>query len=732
MKSIATVLICSIAIAMCIGTVSAITPITLDVNLQEDGANIDTSKTVTINYNTEDAATPPNPLPVSINTEDDLDPDEGPIYAWGLYDSNNNPCTSGPDCKAKLYAGIGIYSKGTDIVIQVEGYEDYTFSSVTSNVGPVDVDLTPSGDELSVNVFYPNGGESIPVGTQVQVSAHATDDNAVTSVTFYYTNGSNWNLIGAGTRVSGTAKDGIWNKTWNTNGLNAGTNYLIKANASDGILTREDQSDSTFSLTTCTPPSTPTLNDPGATDTDGNYTVSWSSVSGATNYTLEEDTSSSFSSPTVVYSGASTSKYITGKSNGTYYYRVKACNACGCSGWSNVEDIVVEIPDGNIITVDDSGGADYTKIQDAIANASSGYTIKVFSGTYNEHVATNKSLKLIGEDKETTIIDGGGSGQCIYVVADNVKISGFTIQNGADGVYVAYSNGCTIANNIISDNYDGIYLSNSNNITIAHNSLSNNIVYFSGIHLSSSSNNLIHDNDLSGNGGGITLSTSHNNIICHNNLINNGNQAYDNTGTNLWDNSYPSGGNYWGDYMGSDAYNGPNQNVSGSDGIGDTVYGINGGVGAQDRYPFMQANGWIDTSTVFDTGSGTYPSIFGTHNGAIKPKQTITVSKLYTYPCAGTGGHTEYARVWNNSGLDRIATWSGYKDDWHNITFDDPFTLFAEKTYYYEIRTGSYPQIIHKPEHTTLNGSFINCTSFVDANGKEYYDWIPAIRLFLQ
>jgi len=134
---------------------------------------------------------------------------------------------------------------------------------------------------------------------------------------------------------------------------------------------------------------------------------------------------------------------------------------------------------------------------------------------------------------------------------------------------------------------------------------------------------------------------------------------------------------------------------------------------------------------IFDTGLGTYPSISGMHNGTIKPNQTIIVQKLYTYPCAGTGGHTEYARIWNESGWNVTAIWDGYVGDWHNVTFDDPFTLFAEKTYYYEIRTGSYPQIIHKPEHTTLGGSFINCNRFIDANGKEYTDWIPAIKLFL-
>ena len=135
--------------------------------------------------------------------------------------------------------------------------------------------------------------------------------------------------------------------------------------------------------------------------------------------------------------------------------------------------------------------------------------------------------------------------------------------------------------------------------------------------------------------------------------------------------------------------------------------------------------------TFFDTGSGTYPSIFGTHNGTITPNQTIEVSKLYTYPCSGTGGHTEYVRIWNNSGLDRFATWDGYKGDWHNITFNDTFVLYTDEIYNYTIRTGSYPQIIHTDEREAEGGmGTINCTSFVDANGKVYNDWIPAIRLW--
>ena len=139
-----------------------------------------------------------------------------------------------------------------------------------------------------------------------------------------------------------------------------------------------------------------------------------------------------------------------------------------------------------------------------------------------------------------------------------------------------------------------------------------------------------------------------------------------------------------------------------------------------------------EPTAIFDTGlpENPYPSISGMHTGNIIPSQDITVHKIYTYPCAGTGGHTEYVRIYNESGTIAEAYWSGYQHDWHNITFDEPFTLFAKRTYHYEIITGSYPQIIHKPEHTTLDGSYINCTSFVDANGKTYTDWIPAIRIY--
>ena len=151
----------------------------------------------------------------------------------------------------------------------------------------------------------------------------------------------------------------------------------------------------------------------------------------------------------------------------------------------------------------------------------------------------------------------------------------------------------------------------------------------------------------------------------------------------------------------------------------------------------MLHNFVVELSPIFDTGpsKNPYPSIMGIHNGTIKPSQNISVSRLYTYPCTGTGGHTESIKLYENSKLIASGTWSGYKGDWHsislhNLTGGTPYvTLLEDHDYNYTIRTGSYPQIIHNQTLTNEYGT-ITCTKFIDVNGRVYYyDWIPAIRL---
>ena len=103
---------------------------------------------------------------------------------------------------------------------------------------------------------------------------------------------------------------------------------------------------------------------------------------------------------------------------------------------------------------------------------------------------------------------------------------------------------------------------------------------------------------------------------------------------------------------------------------------------------------------------------------------------MYTYPCAGTGGHTESIKLYENDALKASGTWTGYQHDWQNITITPSVTLKEGLEYRYVIETGSYPQIIHVPEYKDAIGGTITCDKFTDANGKVYTDWIPAIKLW--
>jgi len=82
-----------------------------------------------------------------------------------------------------------------------------------------------------------------------------------------------------------------------------------------------------------------------------------------------------------------------------------------------------------VITVPD----EYFLIQEAINNSRQGDTVFVKSGIYFEHIVVDKnSLRLVGENRDTTIIDGNGTGITVYVEANNTVLSDFTIQNSGD------------------------------------------------------------------------------------------------------------------------------------------------------------------------------------------------------------------------------------------------------------------------------------------------------------
>jgi len=239
-----------------------------------------------------------------------------------------------------------------------------------------------------------------------------------------------------------------------------------------------------------------------------------------------------------------------------------------------------------------SGPSNYSKIKDAFENASNGDVIFVYNGTYYENLYIDKQIELIGENKNTTIIDGTDSGDVLFISSSYVTISEFTVQNGSDGIN-SHSNFNTIK--------DVITVSNSNGIVIPatrhHNIIENNIIDSNnhyGIHCDVNNNNIITGNIISNNGiEGIRLLGSIDNYMYHNSFINNTKNVYD-TGSNIWYNHTFKKGNYWDDF--DDPFEGAWDNNS--DGIADTPFDIYGG-NNQDLYPLMYPWYPLYTDTVY-------------------------------------------------------------------------------------------------------------------------------------
>ena len=126
--------------------------------------------------------------------------------------------------------------------------------------------------------------------------------------------------------------------------------YRVKATNINGDSPWSNTVD--IQVTTEGVPGVSTLTDPGVSVVSGaSFTISWSAVSNVNVYVLEQDTNSSFSSPTTVTSvNGSTTNYshtLTPGATTTYYYRVQARNSIGHSAWSNVVDMQVTVAAAN-------------------------------------------------------------------------------------------------------------------------------------------------------------------------------------------------------------------------------------------------------------------------------------------------------------------------------------------------------------------------------------------------
>lgn len=171
-----------------------------------------------------------------------------------------------------------------------------------------------------------------------------------------------------------------------------------------------------------------------------------------------------------------------------------------------------------ILTVPDP----YPTIQQAIDAASPGDIIQVAPGTYYEHLTVDKKLTLVGENRTTTIIDGKGTDNVVYIIANGVNITGFTIRNRAkhyNGIKASGHSGVIVTNNIVSSNVHGINILNSLNNIITGNTFFENSIC--GISLAYSGGNTIADNNISESAYGIELYASNTTYATGNTVSNN-------------------------------------------------------------------------------------------------------------------------------------------------------------------------------------------------------------------
>jgi parallel beta-helix repeat protein len=161
---------------------------------------------------------------------------------------------------------------------------------------------------------------------------------------------------------------------------------------------------------------------------------------------------------------------------------------------------------GKIITVDDDGPADYSRIQYAVENSTNGDTIQVNSGYYSENIVINKQIQLNGENASTTIIDGVSHEEIVIdIQADGVRIQGFTITGGEYGIEVMSQSDVFVQDCFVVENRVGIFFHYyTMNCEIRNCTISNN--EGSGIYLNQNTDQCnVSNNVIEENGYGISI-----------------------------------------------------------------------------------------------------------------------------------------------------------------------------------------------------------------------------------
>jgi len=197
----------------------------------------------------------------------------------------------------------------------------------------------------------------------------------------------------------------------------------------------------------------------------------------------------------------------------------------------------------------------FNKIQDGVDHANNNDTVFVYSGNYKTVFIHSKSINLLGENKDSTIIKGNSGSNAVSLLScSNTQVSSFQIEKGVDGVCIKggtsniisdnkliqndlsglgirSSNWNTVCNNYIVDNYNGITISDgAKNNSIFSNTISNNRK--GGIGIAGGDDSNIFQNTIQNNKNGISISQwpplyhSLRTNIYHNNFFDNQKNIY--------------------------------------------------------------------------------------------------------------------------------------------------------------------------------------------------------------
>lgn len=329
-----------------------------------------------------------------------------------------------------LTVDLGSLSAATSYTFQVRARD------AASNLGAASSNSFVTPDTAAPTV--PTGlSATAPNASTVNLNWNASTDNVAVTGYQVYRNGAH---ITDRTTTS-----------YSDTGLSAGTQYSYQVSAYDAA---SNVSGLSAAITPFTLPGVPSSTSVPSSSTTGSYTISWGAAGGTVSaYELYEATNAGFSGQVLAYSGTALSAGLSGRGDGQYYYRVRACNTAGCSGYQpGANPITVLLPPGtpgSLSVPSSSSTGAYT-----ISWGSSSGNV----GAYYLYEATNPGFSGEGQiysgTGTSTSVSGRGNGTYYYRVrACNASgCSNYSV--GPNGITVAIP--IQVLNPTIYVNYSGM------------------------------------------------------------------------------------------------------------------------------------------------------------------------------------------------------------------------------------------------------------------------------------